>query len=127
RHPAAPRSPPPPAPPAPPPPPPPPPGAPPAPRAPAPPPPQARWPPPLPLQYVGKALSLDEAVAIGLAGQPQIQARLFDYAAARHRVTQALSPLLPQITSSVTATRSHQTSLTTTPNSLPVVIDRQLN
>ena len=83
--------------------------------------------PPLPLQYVGKALSLDEAVAIGLAGQPQIQARLFDYAAARHRVTQALSPLLPQITSSVTATRSHQTSLTTTPNSLPVVIDRQLN
>src|SRR5262245_17282512 len=83
--------------------------------------------PPLPLQYVGKALSLEEAVAIGLAGQPQIQARLFDYAAARYRVTQAISPLLPQITSSVTATRTHQTSLTTTPNSVPVLINRQLD
>jgi outer membrane protein TolC len=56
---------------------------------------------------------LDEAVAIGLSTQPQIQARLFDYAAARHRVTQALAPMLPQVTGTVAASRVSQTSLTT--------------
>jgi len=81
-------------------------------------------------QIVGRALSLDEAVAIGLAGQPQIQARLFDYAAARHRVTQALAPMLPQVTGSVVATRSQQTILTTSATTgitTPVQIDRNLN
>jgi outer membrane protein TolC len=86
--------------------------------------------PPLPAQILGRQLALEEAVAIALAGQPQIQARLFDYAAARHRVTQALAPMLPQVTASATATRSHQTTLTTsaaTGITTPVVIDRQLN
>ena len=81
-------------------------------------------------QIVGRALSLDEAVAIGLAGQPQIQARLFDYAAARHRVTQALAPMLPQVTGSVVATRSQQTILSTSPTTnitTPVQINRDLN
>ncbi len=81
-------------------------------------------------QIVGRALSLDEAVAIGLAGQPQIQARLFDYAAARHRVTQALAPMLPQVTGSVVATRSQQTILSTSPTTnitTPVQIDRNFN
>ena len=111
----------------------PPPAAPPAPPAPqitAPPAGPTGYAPPLPAQILGRQLSLDEAVAIALAGQPQIQARLFDYAAARHRVTQALAPMLPQVSGSVTATRSHQTSLVTsgtTGLTTPVVIDRQLN
>ena len=64
-------------------------------------------------QIAGRALSLDEAVAIGLATQPNIQARLFDYAAARHRVTQAIAPMLPQLTGTVSASRLSQTTLST--------------
>ena len=85
---------------------------------------------PTPPQILGRKLALDEAVAIALAGQPQIQARLFDYAAARHRVTQALAPMLPQITGSVTATRSQQTTLTTSATTgltTPVQISRDPN
>jgi outer membrane protein TolC len=81
-------------------------------------------------QILGRKLALDEAVAIALAGQPQIQARLFDYAAARHRVTQALAPMLPQLTGSVTATRSQQTTLSTSATTgltTPVQINRDLN
>jgi outer membrane protein TolC len=81
-------------------------------------------------QIAGRALSLDEAVAIGLAQQPNIQARLFDYAAARHRVTQALAPMLPQITGTSSASRVSQTTLSTSPATgitTPVKIDRQLN
>ena len=79
-------------------------------------------------QILGRALTLDEAVAIGLSTQPQIQARLYDYAAARHRVTQAFSPLLPQLTGTVTATRSTTTILSTSATTLltsPVQISRQ--
>jgi outer membrane protein len=85
--------------------------------------------PPGAAQIAGRALSLDEAVAIGLAGQPQIQARLYDYAAARHRVTQALAPMLPQLTGTASASRVHQTTLSTSPTTgitTPVQIDRQL-
>jgi outer membrane protein len=85
--------------------------------------------PPGAAQIAGRVLGLDEAVAIGLAGQPSIQARLFDYAAARHRVTQALAPMLPQITGTASAARTHTTTLTTsaaTGITTPVVIDRQL-
>jgi outer membrane protein len=81
-------------------------------------------------QIVGRALTLDEAVAIGLSSQPTIQARLFDYAAARHRVTQALSPLLPQLIGVVSATRSQSTALTTSPSTnitTPTVVNRQLS
>jgi outer membrane protein TolC len=78
-------------------------------------------------QIAGRALSLDEAVAIGLSN-PNIQARLFDYAAARHRVTQALAPMLPQLTGAVSAQRSSTTILSTssvTGVTVPVKIDRQ--
>jgi outer membrane protein TolC len=64
-------------------------------------------------QIVGRLLSMDEAVAIGLETQPQIQARLFDYAAARFRVDQAMSPLLPQFSSSVSTSRSKSSVLPT--------------
>jgi len=101
------------------------------------PPPPATTAPPAPLpvvappgapQIAGRALSLDEAVAIGLAQQPNIQARLFDYAAARHRVTQALAPMLPQLTGTVSVQRSSTTILSTssvTGVTTPVKIDRQ--
>lgn len=59
----------------------------------------------------GRVLTLDEAVAIALETQPQIQARLSDYAAARYRVDQALSPLLPQVTGSWTAARAQNVSV----------------
>jgi outer membrane protein len=49
-------------------------------------------------KVIGRALTLDEAVAIALETQPTIQGRLSDYAAARYRVDQAMSPLLPQVT-----------------------------
>lgn len=81
-------------------------------------------------QIAGRALSLEEAISIGLANtQPQIQSRLFDYAAARHRVTQAFAPMLPQLTGTVSATRSRQTTLTTsslTGLTTPVLIDRNM-
>ncbi|HEV8615516.1 MAG TPA: TolC family protein [Methylomirabilota bacterium] len=48
-------------------------------------------------KVIGRMLSLDDAVAIALETQPTIQARLSDYAAARYRVDQAMSPLLPQV------------------------------
>jgi len=51
-------------------------------------------------QVFGKVLSLDDAVAIALEIQPNIKARISDYAAAAFRVDQAFAPLLPQITGS---------------------------
>jgi len=69
---------------------------------------------PAPAPVAGRLLSLDEAVAIALETQPQIQARLNDYAASRFRVDQAMSPLLPQLSSSVSATRSQNSSVSTT-------------
>jgi outer membrane protein len=65
-----------------------------------------------PAPQPGKALSLQEAIQIALVTQPQIQARLQDYLAAQHRVNQALSPLLPQITGSWVATRSQDVAVT---------------
>jgi outer membrane protein TolC len=81
-------------------------------------------------QIAGRALSLEEAVAIGLATQPNIQARLFEYAAARHRVTQALSPMLPQLSAVVSASRSQSTVLSTsvsTTITTPQQVNRQLS
>ncbi|HEU5319854.1 MAG TPA: TolC family protein, partial [Methylomirabilota bacterium] len=57
-------------------------------------------------RVTGRVLSLDEAIAIALEAQPQILARLGDYAAARYRVDQAFSFLLPQVTGSWTAARA---------------------
>jgi outer membrane protein len=74
----------------------------------------AQQPPPVPPQVVGRVLTLDEAVAIALEHQPNIQARLSDYAAAAYRVDQALSPLLPQVTAGITAARTQSASTTAT-------------
>ena len=52
-------------------------------------------------------LTLDECIAIALEAQPRIQATLADYAAARYRVNQAFSPLLPQVSGVVSAVRSN--------------------
>jgi outer membrane protein TolC len=69
---------------------------------------------------------MDEAVAIALEQQPQIQARLFDYAAARYRVDQALAPLLPQLSATTTATKS-QNSVFVGAATTPVTVTRDLN
>src|SRR5437762_9007903 len=61
----------------------------------------------------GRILTLDECIAIALEAQPKIQATLYNYAAARYRVTQALAPLLPQLSGSVTATQSQSSASTT--------------
>src|SRR5437870_3957187 len=49
---------------------------------------------PAPPSVVGRVLTLDECVAIALETQPQIQATLSDYAAARYRVNQAYTNVL---------------------------------
>jgi outer membrane protein len=69
-------------------------------------PPAATPAPDIPPSAVGHALSLEEAIAIALQTQPLIQARLSDYLAAAHRVDQAFSPLLPQLTGSWTVART---------------------
>ena len=61
----------------------------------------------------GQVLSIDDCIAIALEAQPTIQATLYDYAAARARVREALAPLLPQLLGSVSATRSNSTVPTT--------------
>jgi len=87
-------------------------------------------PPPQPPQVAGRVLTLEECIGIALEAQPRIQATLFDYAAARYRVNQALAPLLPQMTGLVSAQRSQGTSLSTsstTGATVPVFINRNLN
>jgi outer membrane protein TolC len=64
-------------------------------------------------RVVGRALSVDEAVAIALEAQPAIQARLSEYAAARLRVDQALAPLLPQVSAAWTVARGQSSVLGT--------------
>jgi outer membrane protein len=64
---------------------------------------------------IGRVIDLDEAVAIGLETNPNIQARLSSYASARYAVDQALAPLLPQLGGSVSATKSQNVILTTSP------------
>ena len=61
---------------------------------------------PTPTEAVDRELAIEEAVSIALVTQPQIRARLEDYAAAQQRVNQALSTLLPQISGFATAGRS---------------------
>lgn len=74
---------------------------------------------PAPPQVAGRVITMDEAVGISLDNQPQIAARLGDYAAARYRVDQALAPLLPQLTGSWTAARTK--SLAGTSASTPTI------
>jgi outer membrane protein len=74
--------------------------------APAAPPPDTTQTPATAANVVGRALSLEEAIGIALATQPLIQARLSEYLAASHRVDQAFSPLLPQVSASLNAART---------------------
>src|SRR5262249_50217562 len=74
---------------------------------------QAPAAPPERQPIAGRVLTLDEAVAIALEQQPQITVLLFAYAAARYRVDQALAPLLPQLTGSVSTIKSENPSLST--------------
>src|SRR3989441_11019758 len=78
----------------------------------------------------GRILPLDECIAIALEAQPRIQATLSDYAAARYRVNQALSPLLPQLSGLVSATRSHSiltATSQTTGQTIQIQSSRQLS
>ena len=59
-----------------------------------------------------RPITVDEAVAIALEFQPNIRARLGDYAAAKYRVDQAIAPLLPQLAASITTSTSRSTVLT---------------
>jgi len=54
---------------------------------------------------LGRLLTLSDVIEIALVTQPQIQSRLYDYAAARFRVDEAIAPLLPQLSATWTATR----------------------
>jgi outer membrane protein TolC len=74
----------------------------------------------------GRALTLDECIAIALEGQPTIQERLANYAAARYRVNQAMAPLLPQLSAQVSASRSHNTVLSGAGGGQPTLQDRYL-
>ena len=67
-----------------------------------------------PSQIAGRLLTLEECIAIALEAQPRVQATLYDYAAARYRVNQAFSPLLPQLSGLVSATRSNIPTVATT-------------
>jgi outer membrane protein TolC len=66
-------------------------------------------------QVAGRILTLEEAVGIALETQPSIQARLFDYAASRYRVDQALSRLLPQVTAAWSVSRAQITTTSVGP------------
>jgi outer membrane protein len=70
----------------------------------------------------GKVVSLEEAVAIALDAQPQIQARLYDYAAARFRVDQAFAPLLPQLSATLSGQHSSSTVLTTSSGGTTIAV-----
>jgi outer membrane protein len=71
-----------------------------------------------------RPLTLDECIAIALEGQPTIQERLAAYAAARYRVNQAFAPLLPQLSTQISSSRSHNTVLSGTGGGQPTLVDR---
>ena len=77
-------------------------------------PPAVPAPAPTSTPVAGRLLTLEECIAIALEAQPRIQATLADYAAARFRVNQSLSPLLPQISGLVSASRSENWTAGTT-------------
>jgi outer membrane protein len=70
----------------------------------------------------GKVVSLEEAVAVALDAQPQIQARLYDYAAVRFRVDQAFAPLLPQLSATLSGQYSSTTVLTTSTGGTTIAV-----
>ena len=66
-----------------------------------------------PPEVVGREVTLEEAIRIGLKNAPKIMAAAGDYAAAQQRVYEALSPLLPQLTGQWGGNRSQVVSTTT--------------
>src|SRR5262249_3569861 len=73
----------------------------------------------------GRALTLDDCIAIALEGHPSIQERLAAYAAARYRVNQAMAPLFPQLSGQVSSSRSHNTVISGTGGGgVPTLQDR---
>jgi outer membrane protein len=74
---------------------------------------QTPAPAPASARVAGRVLTLEECIAIALEAQPRIQATLADYAAARYRVNQAFSPLLPQVSGVVSTVRSNIPTVTT--------------
>ena len=66
-------------------------------------------------RVIGRVLSLDEAIGIALETQPLIQARIYDYMAAAHRVDQAFAPLLPQLTGGIDLARTQRATRTDFP------------
>jgi outer membrane protein len=95
---------------------------PPAPAAPSPPspplPPLPEPPPDLsaPLPSSPGALTLQDTITQALENQPEVLARLKDYDAARFRVDEAMSVLLPQLTAVSSATKSQSVIVQTTPS-----------
>lgn len=73
-------------------------------------------------QLDGQVVSLDQALEVALSAQPQIQARLYDYAAARFRVDQAFSPLLPQLSALLSGQYSSSTVLTTSTGGTTIAV-----
>ena len=67
----------------------------------------------IPQEVVGREVTLDEAIRIGLQNAPRIVAAGGDYAAARQRVYEALSPLLPQLTGQWNGFQNQVVSTTT--------------
>jgi len=62
---------------------------------------------------LGRVITLDDAVEIALANVPDIAARLNDYAAARYRFKEALTPLLPQFTATIGTQKTASTTVVT--------------
>jgi outer membrane protein len=69
-----------------------------------------------PPEIAARELTLEECVAIALQNQPQIQARIQDYAASLERVNQALSPYLPQVSQTWNAFRLRTPSMVELPS-----------
>jgi len=74
---------------------------------------------PTPPQIVGRELLLEEAVQIGLDNAPKITAAGGDYLAARQRVNEALSPLLPQLTGQWNGFQNQTVTTSTSTTSAP--------
>jgi outer membrane protein len=66
-----------------------------------------------PQELVGRELTIEEAVNIGMENAPKIVARIGDYVASQQRVNQALAPLLPQLTGSANYGRLRRVSTIT--------------
>lgn len=73
-------------------------------------PPQPPQPPPPQAQPAGRVLTLDEALRLGLARQPQIRQAQANVEAARGRVEQTRAPLLPQISGTASYERASGTA-----------------